>query len=174
MHTEYVIPCCDHNTEHEVCTEEGLYYCRLCQKAYCFDHMCSHIEWSAQNDINPKVINSIQFNEDDENFIDESIKMDVRPNSKISLASIQNLSESQLRAELRNIFIRAKLIQRELERRMIECSGFSYTYEVNRGLPRAQQSKTTKRLSKELRLKRALQQLLDLGQSTEQILRSLK
>ena len=96
---------------------------------------------------------------------------------------ISTLSESQLQSELRRHFKEAKRIQRELERRMIECSGLDYQYGISRNNnnsragPNTNKNKSNRKRQKQLasedKIKIALQQLLQTGLSQQQILQRI-
>ena len=164
----YQYPNCDFLN----CGDEGYYHCRLCGKNWCWEHTCEHLQ-GAQNDI-PRIYGNCE-----DNSRVGSVETDNLQTIHLNYSqSERDLSEQQLQQELKNCFKRAKQIQRELERRMIECSGLEYQYGFSRNGnnpragPSSSQSPTRrrKRLTKETKVNLALQELLNQGFNQQQIL----
>lgn len=168
----YQFPQCDSNN----CTEEGYYHCRLCGKNWCYEHTCYHLQGAFENEqINKSYAVVCEAEEIDRNTSESrpNFNQPIRQNNG---DCIGNLSIEQLQQQLKDCFKRAKSIQRELEQRMIECSGLEYGYRGNgsnsnsRINPRYNGKRRRKRLTKETKVNLALQQLQQFGLTNEQIL----
>lgn len=173
----YQFPQCDyHLQDNAKCIEEGYYHCRLCNKNWCYEHTCYHLQGAFENEQVNKSYSLVCEAEELDGNTDENGSNYTSPISENHVDCIGNLSEQQLRQQLKNCFKRAKSIQRELERRMIECSGLDYGYFGNGNNPRvgtnlSQHGKRRrKRLTKETKVNLALQQLQQFGLTNEQII----
>jgi hypothetical protein len=120
-----------------VCNEDANYFCRMCSRHYCAEHLCLHLNvawennsWTRRND-NENIeirrgIYSLQFSSEESDEVpclekNKDTKITIPTNAK----SVATYSIPELEEQLRHYIVQARRIRAELERRSISIESLA-------------------------------------------------
>jgi hypothetical protein len=105
------------------CQNEGLYFCRICNKKYCEDHLCSHLssqyEEGKLKPAKPTLVQQASVDATLFGMEDDTKELGFIAYSEDELRTIP---EIRLRGRHQRLYAELKRIQRELERRNVYLS----------------------------------------------------
>jgi hypothetical protein len=101
------------------CLNEGLYFCRLCSKRFCEDHLCEHLSAAYDAGEIARKPTIIQRASNDGTLFGMEDDTTEKGFSEYTEDQLKALPEMRLRMRQSRLFAELKRIQRELERRMI-------------------------------------------------------